>query len=192
MPGSDPKVDFDADCGIPGPAIDIEKSTNDEDADRGSGPRMPAGTAVTWTYDVTNTGNVALIDIVVTDSREGDICVAAMLAIGESMKCTLEGTAITGRYRNLGTVTANAGGVEVTASDASGYVGTGQEEDEAEAEAEAEEQEENGAKVQLCHLTGTDRYQLIEVSVDAMDDHLAHGDGRPGVDPFDATCAVSP
>ena len=39
--------------------IDIEKSTNGNDADQAPGPRIPVGDPVTWTYVVTNTGNVA-------------------------------------------------------------------------------------------------------------------------------------
>ncbi len=41
------------------PAIDIEKSTNDVDADTADeAPEIPVGATVTWTYVVTNTGNV--------------------------------------------------------------------------------------------------------------------------------------
>jgi len=40
------------------PSIDIEKATNGEDADNPTGPLIPVGDTVTWTYVVTNTGNV--------------------------------------------------------------------------------------------------------------------------------------
>ena len=39
-------------------SIDIEKATNGEDADTPTGPKIPVGDAVTWTYVVTNTSNV--------------------------------------------------------------------------------------------------------------------------------------
>ena len=42
------------------PAIDIEKATNGEDADTPTGPQIPVGDSVTWTYVVTNTSNVEL------------------------------------------------------------------------------------------------------------------------------------
>lgn len=185
----DPLVEFDDDCDTIGPSIDIEKSTNGEDADRGSGPRIATGAPVEWTYTVINTGNVALIDVMVSDSEEGEVCTEARLEIGGEMTCTLEGTATTGRYSNIGTVTAKAPeGVEVTDSDPSHYVGTGEEDGE----------EEEGERVELCHLTGNGTYRPITVNIDAVPAHLAHGDGEPGEtgtnrDPeveLDDNCAV--
>ncbi|WP_353931014.1 SdrD B-like domain-containing protein [Okeanomitos corallinicola TIOX110] len=58
------------------PGIDIEKFTNGVDADTPDlAPEIAAGQTVTWTYEVTNTGNVAFAksDIVVTDDLEGTI-----------------------------------------------------------------------------------------------------------------------
>ena len=49
--------------------IHIEKSTNGEDADSPTGPYIPIGGVVTWTYNVTNCGSVNLTDIVVTDDN---------------------------------------------------------------------------------------------------------------------------
>ncbi len=58
------------------PALDIEKFTNGFDADTDEEAALiAAGAAVTWTYAVTNTGNVSFdeTEIVVTDDREGPI-----------------------------------------------------------------------------------------------------------------------
>ncbi|HMP35780.1 MAG TPA: SdrD B-like domain-containing protein, partial [Kiritimatiellia bacterium] len=55
------------------PGIVIEKATNGQDADNAPGPTLGIGSAVTWTYAVTNTGNVALTNVVVTDDRVGAI-----------------------------------------------------------------------------------------------------------------------
>ena len=44
------------------PAIVIEKATNGEDADTPTGPMVEVGDPVTWTYVVTNTGNVTLTE----------------------------------------------------------------------------------------------------------------------------------
>ena len=55
------------------PAIDIEKATNGQDADLPTGPFILLGDPVTWTYVVTNTGNVDLVNIVVTDDVLGTI-----------------------------------------------------------------------------------------------------------------------
>jgi len=53
----------------PAPSIDIQKATNGSDADAPPGPAVPIGSAVAWTYLVTNTGNDTLSTIVVTDNR---------------------------------------------------------------------------------------------------------------------------
>lgn len=95
------------------PAVDIEKYTNGEDADEPTGPQILVGGQVTWTYVVTNTGNVPLTDLTVTDDRvgsdridcgDGTNVVAGPLAVGASYTCTATGTAMVGQYENLGTV----------------------------------------------------------------------------------------
>ena len=64
------------------------------------GPFIPVGEAVTWTYDVTNSGNVTLANISVTDSEGvGVNCPATSLAPGESMMCVGNpGTSEPGQY----------------------------------------------------------------------------------------------
>ncbi|NEO97701.1 MAG: hypothetical protein F6K58_03135, partial [Symploca sp. SIO2E9] len=60
----------------PNPSIDIEKFTNGVDADTPEeAPEIAVGDTVTWTYEVTNTGNVSFdaSEIVVTDDQEGII-----------------------------------------------------------------------------------------------------------------------
>ena len=119
--------------GVPeDPSISIEKSTRDsnnvyQDADTGTGPALPAGSAVSWRYEVMNTGNVALTGITVTDNMGVGVDCGGQttLAADAAMTCTGEDEAILGQYENLGTVTATApSGVEVTASDPSRYLGT--------------------------------------------------------------------
>ena len=98
------------------PAVDIEKSTNGEDADEPTGPTLTTGGEVRWTYIVTNTGNVPLTELTVTDDVEdasgidcdgtGGNSVVGPLAPGESFTCLATGTATVGQYANLGTVTA--------------------------------------------------------------------------------------
>jgi hypothetical protein len=110
----------------PAPSITLEKATNGEDADEAPGPSIPAGGAVNWTYRVTNSGNVPLADVEVTDDQGVVVsCPASVLEVAESMDCSGSGTAIAGSYSNLGTVTAmpQAGGSQVSDSDASHYTG---------------------------------------------------------------------
>ena len=69
-------IDFDPShyCNSPEPGIDIEKLTNDKQADNADDAEVPVivpGGTVTWTYIVTNTGNVpyAFADVIVTDDQ---------------------------------------------------------------------------------------------------------------------------
>ena len=55
------------------PAINIVKFVNGQDADSPTGPHVAAGSTVTFTYVVTNTGNVPLANVVVTDDKLGPI-----------------------------------------------------------------------------------------------------------------------
>jgi hypothetical protein len=106
--------------------IDIEKDSNGSD-----GSTIPVGQPVTWRYVVTNTGNVTLHDIAVTDDKvdssaihcgEGSNVVAT-LAPDESATCTASGTAVAGLYENVGTATSTFNGVTVQGTDPSSYFG---------------------------------------------------------------------
>jgi uncharacterized repeat protein (TIGR01451 family) len=106
------------------PSIDVEKTTNGQQADTGRGPELSSGQAVTWAYVVTNTGQQALQNVQLTDDIEGAVtCPKSALAIGESMTCTKTGTAHEGDYRNVGTVTGQGAETQetVTDHDPSGY-----------------------------------------------------------------------
>jgi len=83
-----------------GPAITIDKTTNGSD-----GLSITIGSAITWSYLVTNTGDMELTDIVVTDSKEGPVGTIPYLDVGESETLTLTGTAAAGLYENTGTAT---------------------------------------------------------------------------------------
>jgi len=110
----------------PAPALDVEKATNGVDADSPTGPVVAVGDAVTWTYVVTNTGNVTVNTIAVTDSDLGAVsCPETSLVAGAAMTCTANGTATAGQYANTGTVTGDpaSGGDAVGDSDDSHYFG---------------------------------------------------------------------
>jgi hypothetical protein len=185
VPGDTTKV-FDQNCRPAGASVSIRKSTNGADANDAPGPTITVGTTVNWTYEVTNTGTVALTGVVVVDDRGVSVtCGQASLAVGQSMTCTGSGPATLGQYRNVGKVTANWTGGQVTASDPSHYLGVVPDDGE-------------GPKVQLCHKTGNGSYHLIDVSISAEPAHRAHGDakigepvpGNPGK-VFRAGCAVN-
>lgn len=110
----------------PATAIDIEKATNGVDADLPTGPQILVGGTVTWTYVVTNTGDVTLNNIVVTDDQIGAIsCPLTTLPAAGTMTCMATGIAVAGQYANLATVvgTPEFGGPDVTDEDPSHYVG---------------------------------------------------------------------
>ncbi len=85
--------------------VDIEKATDGRDADTAPGPNVITGDVVTWTYVVTNTGQTALVDLVVDDDVTGRICTIPLLLPGDSETCTDTGIAGTNPYVNVGSVT---------------------------------------------------------------------------------------
>jgi hypothetical protein len=105
--------------------IAIEKRTNGEDADAPPGPQLQVGAAVTWTYVVTNVGDVTLTAVAVSDDKRGAIpCPKTVLTPGESMTCTAAGTATAGQYMNVGTAVGTPpAGATVSAVDMSHYFG---------------------------------------------------------------------
>ncbi|HEX6203261.1 MAG TPA: hypothetical protein VF100_09680, partial [Thermoanaerobaculia bacterium] len=107
------------------PGVDIEKRTAGMDADSPPGPVLEIGTTVTWEYVVTNTGNLSLTGIVVSDSKGVAVsCPHTALGVGQSMTCTGSGIVQPGQYGNVGTVTANPpSGPPLSDSDPSHYRG---------------------------------------------------------------------
>ena len=106
-------------------SIRIKKFTNGQDADEAPGPTIAVGAPVSWEYVVTNTGNVGLTGVVVTDDRGVRVLCAAtaILAAGQSMTCSGSGTATAGQYVNVGTAAADWAGGRVTSTDRSHYFG---------------------------------------------------------------------
>ena len=113
------------------PAVDIEKATNGRDADEATGPNITVGGEVRWTYAVTNTGNVPVTNVTVTDDLvaaadidcdgTGGNVVAGPLAPDDSFTCVATGTATAGQYENTGTVAGT--GPETTDIDGNPVVG---------------------------------------------------------------------
>jgi len=131
-------------CEESNPDIDIEKATNGVDADdpnAGNAPIIAPGALVTWTYIATNTGNVNLTNVMVTDDQGVAVsCPKDTLNVDESMTCTGSGvaedltttgfTTVTGLcggypskplYKNIGTATGTFADKTVEDSDPSHY-----------------------------------------------------------------------
>jgi hypothetical protein len=113
--------------GQPAASVRIETATNGIDADAAPGPSIRVGAVVTWTYTVTNDGNVGLTGVQVADDQGALVaCPQTELPAGESMTCTARGIAAEGQFANTGTVSAAPPcGPRLTAQDPSHYFGNG-------------------------------------------------------------------
>jgi uncharacterized repeat protein (TIGR01451 family) len=113
------------------PAITLVKDVNGHNEPNAPGLPVPVGSTVTFTYLVTNTGDVTLSAIEVRDNVLGPIaCPKTSLAPSQSQTCTATATAQTGAQTNMGTVTADpvnssgrSIGAETSASDPATYTG---------------------------------------------------------------------
>jgi PKD repeat protein len=107
---------------VPAPAITITVLLNGLDANASAMQSIPAGANITWTYTVTNTGNVPLSEIVVVDEPGGisggnvTVGTIATLAAGASANLTRNATATFGQYASTGTATGVYENRTVTAS----------------------------------------------------------------------------
>ncbi|HSK77541.1 MAG TPA: DUF11 domain-containing protein [Thermoanaerobaculia bacterium] len=175
-----------------GQSLRLEKSTNGQDADLPPGPVLAVGAAVAWTYTVTNLGSDPVADVEVTDDRGVTVtCPGTVLAAGESMVCTGNGTAQAGQYANVGTVTATGPGGEVAASDPSHYFGQDQVLDFGDAADPAylTRFASNGAR----HLLGSGVYlgACVDSELDGQPTAGANGDDAgAGLSTF-GTCAAA-
>ena len=95
---------------------------------------MAVGSTVTFTYVVTNTGNVPLANVVVSDDKlgpitsfTGDTNGNGLLDLTETWTYTTTATALAGQQTNIGTVTAqdanNPPGTTVTDDNPANYFG---------------------------------------------------------------------
>lgn len=108
-------------------AVQLEKSTNGDDADYPIGPIVLPGTQVDWKYVVSNIGEVTLVEWLVTDDQmPGEtICRGKDLPAGESFECPIKSArAIEGQYANVGLVQASDGRNRISDEDSSHYFGS--------------------------------------------------------------------
>ncbi len=113
------------------PELTIEKSTNGVDADTAdTAPQLAVGSTATFEYIVTNTGQLDLVELVVTDDILGDVCTIASLAVGASASCEATATVVAGDYVNIGSASGfeddglgNPTGDPVTDTDPSNHRG---------------------------------------------------------------------
>ncbi|MCC7192405.1 MAG: hypothetical protein IT444_06430 [Phycisphaeraceae bacterium] len=107
------------------PKINIVKLTNGTDNDSPTGPYVQVGSVVTWTYNVTNPGDEAIKNVVVTDNIpgvtptyvSGDTNLDNQLDLTETWVYTASGVAVAGQYANIGTVNGNGAVSNIAVTD---------------------------------------------------------------------------
>jgi len=102
--------------------INIEKSVNGNDADSPTGPILPVGSTVTYSYTVTNTGSESLFNVKVNDDNGtpgdssddfsptftgGDTGSDGELGLSEIWIYSEGSTVVVGQHTNVATVTAS-------------------------------------------------------------------------------------
>jgi hypothetical protein len=111
-------------------SILLEKQVSDDnqtwhDADAPPGPLIAEFDPVFWRFVVSNTGNLDLHSVAVTDTVLGEICTLDSLSVGEESSCVLTSTAEEGQHENLGFVAAEFLTDTLTAQDPCHYLGVG-------------------------------------------------------------------
>lgn len=117
--------------GIPtaAPTIDVQKDVSPDNgvtwypADTPPGPNVIQGTNPQFRFTVTNTGNVTLSNVVVTDDVYGSIGTLASLAPGASFTWIITAPWLFGQQVNTATVTGDYLTQTVTASNPAYWVG---------------------------------------------------------------------
>lgn len=86
------------------PSVKIVTLIGDNDANESRGPEFAVGEEITWIYKVTNTGNVPLTDVKVTNELGAVIGIIPYLASGETIELTEVTIASAGQHANIGSV----------------------------------------------------------------------------------------
>jgi hypothetical protein len=122
----------------PAPAIAIETQINGQDADTLPGPTLTAGSSASFTYVLTNTGNVPISAVTVTDDNgtpgssaddftaaftSGDSNSNGLLDVGETWTYTATRTVVAGQYSGIGSVTATGNAQAIAANDPVNFIG---------------------------------------------------------------------
>lgn len=121
------------------PEVDIKTQINGQDADSPTGPILAPGDTATFTYTLTNPGNVPLTGVVVSDDNgtpgnpgddfapsftSGDTNGNSQLDVGETWIYTALRTVIAGQFTGSGSVEAAGGLQNVADADAANYFGS--------------------------------------------------------------------
>ena len=110
--------------------ITVEKLVNGQNITSAPGPTIPDGCPVSWTYRVSNPGNVPLSGVTLADdhvtvpaAHTGDVNGNSLLDPGETWTYSASGTATPGQYSNVATAHGTFAGTTVNDTDQSWYYG---------------------------------------------------------------------
>jgi uncharacterized repeat protein (TIGR01451 family) len=104
--------------------VSVDGGLNWEEADSAPGPSAIVGSDVKFKVQVCNNGSANLTNVVVDDTEFGFTGVATSLLVGACSNSSIVTVpAVAGLHYDLATVTAEADGVSVTASDPAYYTG---------------------------------------------------------------------
>jgi hypothetical protein len=120
------------------PAAEIEARVNGQDADSPTGPVLNVGDSATFTYEVTNTGDVPLSTVVVTDNNGtpgnaaddfnptftgGDTNGNSLLDLGEIWHYSAMRNVVAGQFTGIATVTSVFNSQDYEDTDLANYLG---------------------------------------------------------------------
>src|SRR6266545_2688385 len=106
-------------------ALEMKLLVNGDDANAPKGPTVTVGSKLTWTYIVTNTGDVALNEVRAGDDQGASVsCPKSTLRPGESMTCTSSSNAANGQNKKVGSASGKSTCSTVSDEDPGYYFGS--------------------------------------------------------------------
>lgn len=106
------------------PSIFLEIQTNGINAENPPGPPIKVGDPITWSYKISNEGNVRIYDLLLIDDRAGVVQCPNEIMPSDTITCTKTGEAKEGQYQNTAIVSGEwLIGQQIFSSDTSYYHG---------------------------------------------------------------------
>ncbi|MPZ49637.1 MAG: tandem-95 repeat protein, partial [Dehalococcoidia bacterium] len=100
-----------------------EPTVNGQPAGTAPGPQVVSGSSITVTIEVTNSGQLEIVNLSGTSSIGVMACIEVVLQPGESTTCSVGGTVLSGQQQVSIIISGVAGGEMVTAASVAFYVG---------------------------------------------------------------------
>ena len=82
------------------PSAQLKKFVNEEDADTAPGPLLRMGEIVMWKFVITNSGNITLTNVVISDDQFGQIDCPSEIVPSSTVTCSFSRAVTQGQHRN--------------------------------------------------------------------------------------------